>query len=63
MEGKKLRKSVFLDVQEIMRESLRVPPLSDNLVEDVGSSNSGNIPVVVVPEDERDRYSWRKGIN
>ena len=61
MEVKKLRRSVFLDVQKIMRESLRVPPLSDNLVEDVGNANSGNMPVVVVPEDERGSLFLEEG--
>ena len=62
MVPKKVRRAVLLDVQRIIRDSLRVPPLSDNLVGDVGNSYSGTMPVVVMPEDERGSVFLDEGV-
>ena len=54
--------AVFMEAQRIIRDSLRVPPLSDNLVGDVDNSSSGTMPVVVMPEDERGSVFLDEGV-
>jgi hypothetical protein len=50
---KERRALVFLEAQRILRDSLKVPLLSDNSAGDVDNSSSGIVPVFVMPEDKR----------
>ncbi len=43
----------MFEAQRILRESLRVPLLSDNLAGVVDNSSPGNVPVFLLPEDKR----------
>ena len=44
---------MMLEAQRILRESLKVPLLSDNLAVGVDNSSSGIVPVFLMPEDKR----------
>ena len=54
MASKKERRvAMMLEAQRILRESLKVPLLSDNLAVGVDNSSSVIVPVFLMPEDKR----------
>jgi hypothetical protein len=61
MASKKERKALMLmEAQRIIRDSLKVPLLSENVVAD--NCSSGAFPVVVIPEDKRGSVSLDEGV-
>ena len=50
---KERRAAMMLEAQRILRDSLKVSLLSDNLAGGVDNSSPGIVPVFLVPEDKR----------
>ena len=50
---KEKRTSVWLEAQRILRESLKVPQLSNNFAEVVDNFSPASVPVFLIPEDKR----------
>ena len=64
MASKKERRALMLmEAQKIIRDSLKVPLLSGNLVADMDNCSSGTIPVVVMPEDKRGSGFLDEGVS
>ena len=59
---KELRTLMLMEAQRIIRDSLKVPLLSENLVADMDNCSSGALPVVVIPEDKRGSVSLDEGV-
>ncbi len=60
---KELRTLMLMKAQRIIRDSLKVPLLSDNLVADMDNCSSGVIPVVVMPKDKTGSVSLDEGVS
>ena len=64
MASKKERRALMLmEALRIIRDSLKVPLLSDNLVADMDNCSSGAIPVVVMPEAKRGSVFLDEGVS
>ena len=58
---RKINDEILREAQRIIRDSLKVPLLSENVVAD-NSCSSGAMPVVVIPEDKRGSVSLDEGV-
>ena len=57
----KINAQILREAQRIIRDSLKVPLLSENVVAD-NSCSSGALPVVVIPEDKRGSVFLDEGV-
>ena len=59
----KKRTAMWLEAQKLLRDSLKVPQLSNNLAEGVDNYPSGSLLVFLMSEDKRGRDYRTEGIS